>query len=114
MRVAESFAKTCQLGMALGITNIKTLPGCWTHQVDERWWIALNGHDKDTLAASPDGMSTGVGFKVPPYSCYIEFNGWAWGIIGPDGGECMFGGAANENTFIEALDAAAAKAQASR
>ena len=72
--------------------------GCWECEIDPRWHVAVNGH-KDAREAT-DTTS------VPPFSAYVKFNGWPAGIIDPFGG-CMAQGAiANEDTFIEAVEAA--------
>ena len=104
-QIAEAFARIAALGGALGVRNVNKLPGCWEHQVDERWWISLNGH-KETIKDSH-------GAEVPGFHAAIEYNGWPAGIISPIGGIIAAGEGANEHNFIEALKAATAKAEAS-
>lgn len=70
--------------------------GCWSLQIDDSWFIAVNGH-KTPMAAKPNGS------EVPPFSCYVEFNGWPAGIIDPGGGCIAAGTAANMETLIEAI-----------
>lgn len=83
-----------------GAQSIKDLPGCWEVQIDARWWIAVNGHDV------PTPCSRG-GEPVPPWSAYIEFNGWPAGLISARDGGCLAAGElANEATFRAALAAA--------
>lgn len=74
--------------------------GCWEHQVDSRWWIAVNGHKQP--------MPCSHGPEVEPYHAYIEFNGWPAGIINPFEGTLATGEAANEQTLCEALEKAIA------
>lgn len=96
--LSEAFTRVCDLALALGVKSIKDLPGCWEYQVDEHWWIAVNGHNGATRCAK--------GADVPPFRCYVEFNGWPAGIIDPYGGTIVAGEAANEDAFIAALDKA--------
>lgn len=99
--ISVAYIKTVELAAALGARDISQLPGYWSHQVDERWKIDLNGKD-----VTLDG--------IPPYHVAIEYNGWPAGILSPIGGIIAAGEGANESTFIDALDKAilAAKEQA--
>ena len=102
-RCCEAFARIAELATALGVSKIGQLPGCWEHQVDERWWIAVNG-GKEARANSD-------GFEVPSFSAVVKFNGWPAGVIDPYAGVLAAGAAANEDTFIAALQAATALAK---
>jgi hypothetical protein len=95
MNVPRSFAAVCDLAISLGVTRINKLPGCWEHQVDEHWWVAVNGHDKPTLCSTET--------SVPPFSIYVVFNGWPAGIIDAGGGCLAAGALANEETFLAAI-----------
>jgi hypothetical protein len=101
--MAEAFLKIAQLAGALNVRDINKLDGCWEHQVDERWWIALNGHSEMRLSSD--------GGEIAPFTAYIKYNGWPAGVIDPRGGVIAAGECANERTFIEALEAAARSAQ---
>lgn len=94
-QVTEAFAEIAALAVRLGVIEINKLPGCWEHQVDERWWIAVNGHNEPVECSR--------GLKIDPFDCYIEFNGWPAGSLNPAGGIIAAGEGANEDTFIEAL-----------
>lgn len=72
-------------------------PGCWERAIGDLWWIAVNGH-LDTIKCSH-------GAKVPPFNCYVEFNGWPAGLFDPMGGIIAAGDAANEETFAAAVEA---------
>jgi hypothetical protein len=96
--LTEAFLEIAHLAERLGIANIRALPGCWEHQIDKRWWIAVNANENATVCSR--------GPTVPPYSAYVEFNGWPAGIINPRGGVIAAGAAANEDAFIAALKAA--------
>ena len=95
MLVAEAFAEIAALAQSLGVTEINGLPGCWEHQVDKRWWFAVNGHR--------EAVECSRGFVIDPFDCYIEYNGWPAGSIHPGGGIIAGGEGANEDNFIEAL-----------
>ena len=79
--IALAFARVVDLAQALGVRAINTLDGCWEHQVDEKWWVAVNGHRE------PVKCSTGA--EVPPFHCYIESNGLPAGLLTPRGGQFM-------------------------
>ncbi len=82
----------------LGVTGIDKLPGCWEHQIDDQWWVAVNPHLEDVRSSR--------GLTVPPFSAYVEYNGWPAGIIQPLGGEFAVGEGANTQTFIAACESA--------
>lgn len=85
---------------ALDAAPMNHHPGCWEIQIDERWWLAVNGHKE------PHRHSKSMGEEVlAPFHFYVEYNGWPAGIFSAAGGEFVAGDAANEQTFIEALKA---------
>ena len=96
--ITEVFVEIAALAERIGVAPINALLGCWEHQVDPHWWIAVNGH------AEP--VQCSMGTKVPSFSAYVQFNGWPAGIINPFGGTLVAADAANEDTFIAALQAA--------
>ena len=71
-------------------------PGCWERGIGS-WWIAVNGHR--------DAIKCSHGAEVPPFNCYVEFNGWPAGLFDPRGGIIAAGDAANEETFAAAVEA---------
>lgn len=99
--VTEAFAEIAALAERLGVSNIVAQPGCWEHQIDDRWWMAVNPHKEPTACSK--------GADVPAMSAVLEFNGWPAGIIDPFGGIIAAGAAANEDTLIAALKAAGRK-----
>lgn len=101
--VSEAFNAVVDLALALGVRSIKDMPACWEHQVDEHWHIAINGHHTD--------RQTTRGNTVPPFHCYIEFNGFPAGLITPYNGIIAAGSAANEDSFIAALRSATEQAK---
>lgn len=104
--VAEVAAKVAELNKALGAPRACDVEGCWEHQIDEHWFVAVNGHKEEQALK----RSNGGGVTVPPFHFYLEFNGWPAGFLTPFGGTMAAGEAANEQTLIAALDAAIAKA----
>lgn len=99
--IAEAFALAVDYALTQGAENINELPGCWEADVDEHWWIAINGHKE------PAQSSKGV--EVAPFHWYVMLNDWPAGVIHPYGGEVIGGVSNNEDAFIEALQAAIAK-----
>ena len=87
-----------------GAKDLKNHPGCWESQVDEGWFIALNGH-KDPMLTSGGAGKGDVVHPIPvePYTVYVEWNGWPAGILTPFGGTLAAGEAANPETFVAAL-----------
>lgn len=99
--IPEVFFEIMNLAEARGVRRINELPGCWELALDKQWWIALNGHREPVKCSR--------GADVPPFACYVEFNGWPAGLVspGPEGGVLAAGQAANEDALIEALRNAA-------
>jgi hypothetical protein len=95
--MSEAFCEMIELTRRLGVVNIKNLPGCWEHQVDAQWHIAVNGQPQTVKASN--------GAEVPPYTMYVTYNGWPAGLISPNSGWIAAGAGANEDTFIAALKA---------
>lgn len=102
----EAFIRIMELGLALHIPPLPEHAGCWEHQVDERWWIAVNGHPQPRVMAKHPKLD-----PLQPYTVYVEYNGWTAGLLGYDGGCIAAGECANENAFIAALVAARDRAQ---
>lgn len=104
-QMCEAFYRICELANALKVPPLNTHEACWEYQVDERWFIALNGHDV------PMKLRGRQQVEVQPFRVYIEYNGWPAGVMDYGGGIIAAGEAANEETFIAALQAATARAR---
>lgn len=102
-QTSEVFDKMMQLGLALGVSSIKDLPGAWVQKVDERWTFAVNGHEEDIRVDRPE---LGMAATVMPFNAAVWYNGWLCASLSPFDGVFFSGSAANEDTFIEALDKA--------
>jgi len=102
MIVSELFSRACALAIALGMKELNKLPGCWEHQIDERWWMALNAHSERIHCSQDSHSSEGV----PPFTIYFMFNGWPAGLVNANGGSLAAGALANEDALIDAINAA--------
>lgn len=93
--------KVFELAHVLGVANINKLPGAWVHDVDERWRIAVNGHNEPlTVEATKTHMEA----TIDPYCFAVWCNGWLAGLMSPFDGILAAGEAANEDALIAALD----------
>src|SRR5262245_56692440 len=80
-----------------GVTPLADkVKGCWERKIGEHWWIAVNGTEKQQKCSK--------GIQVPGFNCYVEFNGWPAGFFDPYGGVLASGEAANEETFVQAIE----------
>ena len=104
--IGEAFMAIVELSLALGVSKINTLPGCWQHKIDEYWSVAVNGHQEEIALASDAAFPGAQGISVPPFHAYVEYNGWPAGLLDPYGGSIAGGSAANEDTLIAAVRAA--------
>ena len=107
--ISEAFILLAELASKDGAAPINQLDGCWTRQIGKQWWVAINGHKEPKPASSPAGMSKELPYMVQPFHCYVEFNGWCAADFNPRGGAFAAGDAANETTFIEAIQTELAK-----
>lgn len=83
--MGEAFFTIVELGTVLGIENIKDLPGCWVHKVDENWTIALNAHNAPVhvdLQVEQDLMPV----DVPAFGAAVWWHGWLAGLLTPGAG----------------------------
>lgn len=101
MQISEAFLKIGDLCVAADAAPLNKHAGCWEYQVDERWWIAVNGH--------PEPTRNSDNFEVAPFTAVVKYNGWPAGVLDPSGGIIAAGECANEGAFIEALIAATKK-----
>ncbi len=95
-------AKIAELAAALNVHDIDQLEGCWIHQINPRWTIAVNGHSQNT-DAKPKGMPT---MHVKPFEAAIWYNGWPAGEVWANGGIIAYGAYANEEALLATLEQA--------
>ena len=98
--VSEAFGVICELGIALGIRPLNEHPGCWAHQIDDFWFVAVNGHDESRMYQT---------IEIPPFHAYVAYDGWPAAMFTPRGGEFVVTNVVNEDAFIRAVRAAIAR-----
>ena len=81
--VKLAFMGICALGIKDGIAPIPELPDRTYRRTIGKWAVELCSDD---------------------YQAKVSFNGWPAGIIGPAGGIIAAGDAANEDSFIAAIE----------
>lgn len=62
----------------------------WENQIDEHWFIKINGHSKEMKG-------------IPAYCMEIEYDGFPAGNISPFDGTMLAGEEINEDEFIAAV-----------
>ena len=103
--ISTVFALLCQLWGVLGHPPINQFPGCWELQIDDEWWVAINGHgEARKTATTPRGGIEGE-HDCPPFTALLYYNGWPAGVFDPYGGVCAAGEGANEDTLVAAIRA---------
>lgn len=96
--IGEAFQLICNLAHKRGARSIKDQPGLHEIEIDEHWIARVNPHGEEVKG-------------VLPYHIALEFNGWPAGMFhATSGGVIAAGAAANEDTLIEAVQAAIEKA----
>lgn len=95
-QISEAFARVCELGSALGLEKLNDIDGCWEHDIDDTWSIALNPHGEPTASST--------GLMINPFHCMININdGMPAGVVTPYAGMIMHG---SEDDFISAVNEA--------
>ena len=102
-----AFIRIAELASALGVRQIKNTPGCWEHQIDETWRVAVNPHREQQEIPARDGH---MGASIPHAHAAVWYYGWLAGLLSPAGGPIAAGDGANEETLIAALEAAIRRA----
>jgi hypothetical protein len=90
--ILEIMGTIIELFWAHDMANIKDLPGAAEIKIDDKWYIAANGHDVE-VEVIPKGT---MGAKLPPYHFAVWYLGWIAGIFNPCGGEFIGGLAEDE------------------
>ncbi len=98
------FDALVEMCIRLGTPPLNEVDGCWTYQINDSWWVAVNGHKEDCEVVTPQSKSP---VKVPPFTAYLDYNGWPAGFIDPYSGTMAAGEKAHEQTFMAACDAVA-------
>ena len=99
--MSSLFVSICNWAMAHGARRIDQLPGCW----ESDWtfdgvpaFVAING--------SPTVRRDRAGHTIPPFTAYIEINGWPVAMVDPAHGTIMGGEPGIEDKLIAAFEAA--------
>jgi len=100
-------AKVVELMETLGVSGINRLPGAWIYRVDNHWTIAASGH-RQPVKVEPEGCVT---IDLDPFTFAAWWNGWLAMVLDLREGWIAAGELANEETLIEALDAAIVEAK---
>lgn len=91
-----------ELTQAHGVKGISSLPDAFELEIDETWYLAINGHDEPVDVDPPEGMEV----EVPAFHFAVWYNGWPAGILHAfRGGEFAAGAGANPETFVAAVEA---------
>lgn len=113
MKVAELFEKIMDLHEALELPSVAKMPGrIWTCQLDEHWFLALNGDIESQTLGPVLGVTHPMLCPVHPFSCGVWFNGFYAGEFDYRDGVLAAGSLANEDTLIQAIEAAIEMAKA--
>jgi hypothetical protein len=100
--VCELAASIANLALALDAHPLNKHPMCWTHQIDEHWFVAMNGH---TEPRRVEGAPNRMGYTVEPFHIALWYNGWLAASFNISGkGFICRGEAANEDTALEAIN----------
>lgn len=93
----EIFLELAELAKEDGLPTIKGL--LWEKNLDQEWKFAVNGADTPQLTTIMTAAH-----RVPPYTLYVEFNGWPAGQLHPArGGWFAAGAEANAARFLRVL-----------
>jgi len=112
MKVAKVFDKMMELHDALRLPPLSKMPGrIWTCQIDKHWFIAVNGSIEIQTLGPLDGSEHPMLCPVHPFHCGVWFNGFYAGEFDAHDGVLCAGTLANEDTLVEAIDAAIVKAR---
>ncbi len=87
-----------------GSPPLSHVEGCWARQVNDQWWLAINGHREPVkVMVTARGGGEPSETECPPFTALIYYNGWPAGIVDPYNGCLAAGAGANERTLRKAL-----------
>jgi hypothetical protein len=102
LQLSQVFCLAVDLGLLLGVKNLKDWPEPWICKIDDHWTLAINGSDEEKdVDLGQDSMGI---TKLKTFQMAIWFNGWLAGILNPVGGIICAGEAGNEDNLIRALE----------
>lgn len=94
VKVSGSFVAMMHMAERLGVKDMHRMKRCWELQVDEHWWIAVNG--------KPIAIKCSKGQEISPYHMYVEYDGNVAGLVNVKLGKFVAYKDANEKAFIDA------------
>jgi len=97
--ISTTFMAIADYAIKTGQVPIKNK--MWIVKLDEHWEFAVNGFNEER-ETGPFGQAQ-ASHSIPPFTVYVEFNGWPAGFINPYSGVFAAGSAANEKEFCDAL-----------
>lgn len=98
---SEAFCLVADLAAKVGVNPISQFPGCWEVPLGDGFWIAVNGHGHAVTCDPPDHPKGSQYPTVPPYTMYVQRNGWPAAFVDPLGGTVL--GTDTEDGLIEAI-----------
>jgi hypothetical protein len=93
-RISEAFLAIVDWATSLGAIDIKSLPGCWEHDLGE-FHIAINGHAEE--------IACSTGMEVEPYGALVSYNGWPYALLNAHSGIILAETPNAEDRLIDAL-----------
>lgn len=98
MNLSELFTVVCELAIKDGAAPLKEkFPGkCWEKQLNEQWFIAVNGNDAEVKCSK--------GVTVPPFHAYGERDGCPTFLCNPYGGTTGHIGSYEHDDESEAIE----------
>lgn len=84
---------------AHGVSGINKIPGAYEIKIDECWYLAVNGHQKEIKVKPKNLMEV----MLPPFHFAVWFDGFLAGLFHPEDGVFAAGSGANEKKFIKAI-----------
>lgn len=102
MKLSAVYCLAVDLGLLLGVENLKDYPEPWVCKVDKHWTFAINGSDGPKDVEFGDSSMGITNLKTVEMA--VWFNGWLAGILNPFSGIICAGEAGNEDNLIRALE----------
>jgi hypothetical protein len=97
--VTEVMDALAELHISRGLPPLNELPTPYEYGKIGKWELVINGSREDATWSREEGAVT-----IPPFTLYVEYNGWPAGMINPYEGEILAAdGEANEQGLIEAI-----------
>ena len=86
--LTDIYCTVAELALAMGARDIGRMPGCWEVDLDEGWYLAVNGHPFEVGAGPVDGEWGQVPARMAAVWCEGVLVGYVdpWqGVVTLDG-----------------------------